>query len=57
MKNSARMTNNASNIRYFLRYLSVTLTLKFSYESIFKITKNRFLCFCFFYKLFGDKRF
>ena len=35
-------------IGIFLRYLSVTLTLKFNYKSIFKITKNWFLCFCFF---------
>ena len=41
MKNIARVPNNASNNRYFfLPYLSVTLTLKFNYKSIFKIPKN-----------------
>ena len=40
MKNRARVTNNNSNDRYFFCYLSVTLTLKFKYKSIFKITKN-----------------
>ena len=44
-------------IGIFLHYLSVTLTLKLNYKNIFKIIKNWFLCFCFFYKIFGDKCF
>jgi hypothetical protein len=40
MKNSARVTNNTSNNRFFLRYLFITLNLEFYYKSIFKITKN-----------------
>jgi hypothetical protein len=44
-------------IGVFLHYLFVTLALKFNYKSIFKITKNWFLCFCFFYEIFGDERF
>ena len=42
MKNSARVTNNASNNTYFLLYLCMALTVKFYYQSIFRISKNRF---------------
>jgi hypothetical protein len=40
-----------------LLYLSATIILKFYYKSIFEITENSFSCFCFFYKIFGGKRF
>ena len=40
MKNSARVTNKASNNRYFFAlFFFVTLTVYFYYKSIFKITK------------------
>ena len=42
IKNRARVANNASNniMYFFLLYLSVVLTVKFHYKSIFRITKN-----------------
>jgi hypothetical protein len=43
-------------IGIFLVYLFKTLTLKFYYKSIFRINKNWISCFCFFCKIFGNKR-
>jgi hypothetical protein len=44
-------------IGILLRYLFVALNLMFYYISISKISKNWFLCFCFFCEIFGDTRF
>ena len=57
MKNSARVTNNASNNRYFFALFVCNTNFKINYESISRITKNWVLYFCFFRNIFGDKCF
>ena len=39
-KNSARVTNNNPNNRYFVALFFTTLNLNIYYKSIFRITKN-----------------
>ena len=50
MKNRARVTNNVLNNRYFLRYLSVTLTLSLTIKVFLKSLKTDFYVFAFFTK-------